>query len=194
MMAVLVYKPISPDEIMARHGSEKERLIQELVTYINGILTLDVSVFALSEHKAVPIYDADGSMAWNMLHEEAVDRFRKAGWVVQRDTFYEGEARYNFYLPKAESCMIPGTKVMRILPGFTAYERSSLFPEDRFRVRYADNELVRVLPREDGSFEVEVTDYQPGRGYYKERVVTVIDSYGICYSVPSRFLEDVPLV
>ncbi len=83
---------------------------------------------------------------------------------------------------------------MKILPGFTAYERSALYPEDRSMFRQVDGELVRALPREDGTFEIEVTDYQLGKGYYKEKVITVVDSYGTCYSVPSRYLEDVPLV
>jgi len=89
--------------------------------------------------------------------------------------------------------IVPGTKVMRVKAGFDAYEKQMIYPSSWNMLRNCDGELVRAIPHEDGTFEQECTEYVRGR-YVKERVIFVIDSYNVGFSIPSRFLEEVPLV
>jgi hypothetical protein len=82
---------------------------------------------------------------------------------------------------------------MKVLPGYTRAERSAIHPSDHHMIRDVDGELVRAYYNDDGTIGVEVTDYEYGR-YIKRKVVTIIDSDGVCYSIPLQYLEEQPLV
>lgn len=84
---------------------------------------------------------------------------------------------------------IPGTKAVRVRAGCDACELAGIHPSERARYARMDGKIVRAVPWEDGSFELEVTDYRHGR-YFKTFVTCVFDEYGVSRSVPSFFLED----
>lgn len=47
---------------------------------------------------------------------------------------------------------------------------------------------------ETGEWGTEAMEYDWNHGYVKRKLITVIDGYGECYSVPLDDLEEMPLV
>lgn len=77
-----MYKPYTPEMATEQWDEAEDKVMSELVGYINLILTLPSSLVALKYGKPVIVGDKSGSENWRAYHEQVIALFKEAGWIV----------------------------------------------------------------------------------------------------------------
>ena len=76
--------PVSPDDFKARMPGEKDKGIDTLIDYINGVL--DVHTKDMQILGYIDVLDSGNSPLWRAWSSNAIQKFREAGWNVAEDT------------------------------------------------------------------------------------------------------------
>lgn len=80
-------KPVSPYEVMEYAPTAKEEDIQKVIRAFNTFLFNHIS--ELIGQGCTDVFSASYLPAWSSFHAEIVERYQKAGWIVERISDYE---------------------------------------------------------------------------------------------------------